>query len=274
MIKSFSLAAMAVLVMVGCNSGSNDTPKTTSFVEKNAKVATISGVKSIGNNTENISIKSISETSKDLDKRETSSTQLCQSGSMTFTGDGSSDNFSLDASNCKNEDSTINGAFHANISKASHTANMEVTRDLSVEDNEGNFLVKKGSKITASGTDTSALIKADFLLSANGEEIALENLSVAAEDQANDKISISFRSGKINIAGYYFEFVSQVKPFIVGDDGVESGLLRLQDGAGHKVEIDVESANNVAFKLDENGDGVFSENEIERENFIGDDFSF
>ena len=65
------------------------------------------------------------------------------------------------------------------------------------------------------------------------------------------------------MGGYYFKFVEQVSPFSGGEQ-LTSGLLKLVDGAGHKVEIAVVAPDVVELRIDENNDGVFQENEKDR----------
>ena len=165
MIKSFSVVAMAALVMVGCNSGGDSASQTSSFVNKNTKAATISGLDNLGKSvsSDKISTDKISNTAKSYDIRddsESTNDQPCQSGTLNI--DENPPNFSMNAQNCKNGSTTINGAFNAKISEASKTGAVEVTKDFSVVDEEMNLFVSKGSKVTMS----EQTIRADFQLKA------------------------------------------------------------------------------------------------------------
>lgn len=273
MIKSFSLAAVAVLVMVGCNSGSKS-DSAPSFVTKNSNAVTISGLQNLGDNVSTDSLKSVKSTvdktySKDDNDDYEYNDQPCDSGSMTYTGGEGSSSFSLDAKNCTKDDSTIDGALSASIFESERKASVLVTRDFTILEDGLNLFLSKDSTLTVN----NHTIGIDFQSKINNEIVSANNLSIIFTEKENGA-TFSLTSGEVNVAGYYFKFVSQVSPFVLGNSGIESGLLKLVDGAGHKVEIFVEAANKVALKIDENGDGFFSEDEILRDDFLAEDFIF
>jgi len=272
MIKSFSLAAMAVLVMVGCNSGgkSDSAP---AFVTKNSNAVTINSLQNLGDTVSEDSLKSVKATadsaySKDDNSGYEDDGRPCDSGSMTFTGDEGSPSFSMDAKNCTKDGSTIDGAFSGTISESDKKALAQVSRDFTIVEEGLNLFLAKDSKLTVN----DHTIGIDFQSRINNETVSANNLSITFTERENGA-TFSFTSGKVNIAEYYFEFVSQVSPFVYGDSGIESGLLKLRDGAGHKVEIFVEAVNQVVLKVDENGDGEFSEEETLRDEFLAEDFA-
>jgi len=273
MIKSLSLAAVAVLVMVGCNSGSksSDAP---SFVTKNTQAATIKGLQSLGDTVNSDSFQSVKSTADNTYSKDTSGDyidngQPCDSGSMTFTGGEDSPSFSLDAKNCTKDGSTINGTLSASSSEGTKKASGTVTRDFTIVDEGMNLFLAKNSHVSINDHTIDIDVKSKI----NNDEVSANNLSVTFTESENGA-TFSFSSGVVNIAGYYFEFVSQVSPFVMGNDGIESGLLKLKDGAGHKVELFVEATNQVALRIDENDDGQFSEEETLRDNFLSEDFAF
>ena len=263
MIKGFSLVALTTLVMVGC--GGTGTKSTSTFVQKNAKAVSVSALKNLGdtNTVTTKSLKSAGDSaSKTFAKRENenngSGMGLCESGTLDI-GNTGSNAFSIDASSCVNGTTTINGALNATVNESAKTGSAEVTRDFSVIEDIDNIFIVKGSKLSIE----NETIKADFSTKINGALLSADNLqAIFSED--GDNTSLSFTSGVVNVAGYYFEFVSQDVPFS-GTDSLTAGKLTLKDGAGHKVLIEVESADSVALKIDENGDGVFSESEILRD---------
>jgi len=271
-IKSFSLAAVAVLMMVGCNSGSKS-DSAPSFVTKNSKAVTIGSLQNLGDTVSTESLKSVKSTADNTYNKDDSSNyeendQPCDTGSMVFSEVGSS-SFSMDATNCTKDGTIINGAFSLSVSESDRKASAKVTKAFTVVDEGTNLFLAKDSKIIVN----DHTIEIDFQSKINNEEISGNNLSIAFTEK-NNGATFSFTSGVVNVAGYYFEFVSQESPFVLGDYGLESGLLKLKDGAGHKVEIFVEAANQVALKVDENGDGIFSEDEVLRDSFLAEDFGF
>ena len=265
MIKSFSLAALAALVLVGCgSSGSNDSGSS-AFVAKNNKAATIAGLKSFGSKggsqdgLKYSKVKSSYAANKDEWTPSTSSNSdgPCQSGSMTLPQENNGGNFSFAANNCKNGTTMINGAVSIQANESQKSGTLEVTRDFSLVEGSDIFSVQKGSKVVA----TEHGLTANFQAKANGEVLSASNLSVSY-NLNNDAPVLSFNSGEVNMGGYYFKFVEQVTPF-TGGDQLTAGFLKLVDGAGHRVEIAVTSPDVVELRIDENGNGTFEASEID-----------
>jgi hypothetical protein len=258
MIKSFSAVAIATLVLVGCGGTGSTTNET--------KAATIKGLKNFGNNgvaQEENTFKKVSASynanQDKWDSGEGESASICESGTMTLPQQPANENFSFSANNCKNGETTIDGAANIQVNEAKQSGVVEVTKDFSLIEGSDTFSVSKGSKVVASEGELTANVQAKV----NGEELFVKNLSVSYDFSDDVDTMIAFNSGEINIGGYNFKFVEQTVPFSGGDQ-LTSGLLKLIDGAGHRVEIAVVEADVVELRIDENGDGVFQESEKDR----------
>ena len=183
MLKSFSLSAMAVLVLVGCGSTGSNENTGSAFVVKNDKVSTISGLKSFGSkggtqeSVKYSKVKSSYDANKD-DWSETTtshSANPCESGSMTLPKENDGGNFSFVANNCKNGASTIDGAMSIQVNESQKSGTVSVTRDFSFVEGSDTFSVKKGSKVVA---DEHGLT-ANFQANVNDEVLSASNLSVS-----------------------------------------------------------------------------------------------
>jgi hypothetical protein len=144
---------------------------------------------------------------------------------------------------------------------------VKIIKDLTISDEYFSLFAKKGRFVKININANSLKLTAGIKSTINGEEFSASNLSVLASGNENGG-SFSITSGQMIIGDYYFEVDTSSKstPIVTGKDGFVSGTIKLLDGAGHKVEIAVVSAYELAFKIDENGDGTFSKNEILTEN--------
>jgi hypothetical protein len=266
MIKSFSAVAIATLVLVGCGgTGSGSETGSSAFVAKNKKAATIQGLKSFGNNgvaqdeSKFTKVQSSYNANKDdwTPSASSDSTGVCESGSMTLPQQQNGGNFSFAANNCKNGATTVDGAVSIQADESQKSGTIEVTRDFTLVEGTDTFSIQKGSKVVATGTSLTA----NFQAKVNDEIFSASNLSVSY-NLNDDAPVVSFNSGEINMGDYYFKFVEQVRPF-TGGEQLTSGLLKLVDGAGHKVEIAVTAPDVVELRIDENGNGIFEASEID-----------
>lgn len=260
MIKRFSIIAISALVFIGCG-GSGDKTTGSAFVAKNTNAVTISGLKSLGDSIDTKASRSLQSVAKqtygDKNTAPTSQGTPCESGSMKITGGQNSQAFSLDAQQCKNGSTTINGALTAQIDKQTKSGSIEVTKDITITDSGENIFIAKGSKLSAKDN----IIHADFKATINGKRLSAKNVAIAYTEQGQ-VTTVRFQSGQVNIADYYLEFVAQPTPFVIDESGLASGELDLKDGAGHKVVITVDENKQPVLKVDQNGDGTFSANEI------------
>ncbi len=272
--KKYSVIALASLVLFGC--GANDSKNADVItVVNNGKAATISGLRSFGGEsatTENLSTSKIrnSADSFSTDSESESSDQICQSGEMNFNTAQNQQMVSFDAKNCNDGYSTINGAASIQMYENDKGMFAEVLRDLTIRDEYFSLFAKKGSFVKFNIDNSNMTFTASFDVSVNNEVLKASNLKVVATEDQNSS-SLYIASGEMLIGEYYFKVDpshdGSTTPIVAGDNGfVGNGVIKLLDGAGHKVEFAVISQNEIAFKIDENGDGVFGEDEIMTEN--------
>ncbi len=148
---------------------------------------------------------------------------------------------------------------------------VEVLTDLTVKDEYFSLFAKKGSNLKINIDGSNMRLAASFETDINGEAFSASNLSIVATESENGA-TFYIGSGEMVMGEYYFQVDpshdASTTPIKMGEDGFISGTIKLLDGAGHKMEIAVVSKDELAMKIDENGDGTFSDNEILIENIV------
>jgi hypothetical protein len=267
----YSVVALATLI-IGCGSGSSN-KGAVNKLQNNGKPATIQGLRALGDeiDTKNLSNTKIRSSASNFENRQNNpeNESICQSGTMDFTTSNNQQviSFNFNAKNCNDGYSTINGSARMEAYGNDGGGFVKIIKDLTISDEYFSLFAKKGSFVKININANSLKLTAGFKSTINGEEFSASNLSVLASGNENGG-SFSITSGQMIIGDYYFEVDTSSKstPIVTGKDGFVSGTIKLLDGAGHKVEIAVVSAYELAFKIDENGDGTFSKNEILTEN--------
>jgi len=172
----------------------------------------------------------------------------------------------MNAVQCNDEESTVDGALSVkfNQSQASTSGTLSITYDMTLDDSDNSFFIKKGAQLNVNmntvGEISSIKIISNFQSILNGITLNCAGLDIDAR-VFEDNIKATFNAGEFNIAEYYFKIDASEDNSIIFDDNVTSGTISMTDGAGHKVRLEV-SDTGVVIKIDENGDGTFSENEI------------
>ncbi|HIP59741.1 MAG TPA: hypothetical protein EYH01_04840 [Campylobacterales bacterium] len=283
-IKNYSVVALATLVIVGCGGGSSSSSGL-SKLENNGKAATIQGLRSLGDsaNTDNLSNTKIRSSADSFSSSQDGDDgNICQSGNMDFNTGNNQQTISFNANNCNDGYSTINGSARMEVYAGEKGGFAEVLTDLTVKDEYFSLFAKKGSNLKLNIDGSNIRLSASFQTNINGEEFSASNLSIVATESENGA-TFYISSGEMIMGEYYFQVDlshgASTTPIIVSEDGFVSGTIKLLDGAGRKVEIAVVSTDELAMKIDENGDGTFSDNEILIENiedaldFINDEIT-
>ncbi len=276
MFKKISIIVATALLMTACGGGSSkDTGS--KFVSKNSTPVTVEELKSLGDSIgkDAVSTKKLRTTSNLYESKADNSnpngdSEVCRDGgSINFDVSNNSQDINFDAKNCKEDGVEVDGAFSAK-SSGGDDFYAKITRDIKTDDKNEDvkIFVAKGSYLQYSNKRLSSA----FDISVNDKHLKADNIVVTVDDSKNGVFKININSGSLNVDRYYFEVVDQAKDFVLDENGLSDGVLNLKDGAGHKVQLSAKSGKLV-LKVDENGDGVFSESETLSEDLSKEDFS-
>ena len=274
MIKSFSLVAMAALVMVGCNSGSknsvaDNTTKTLSSYSDAEKLAY--AIAKQGNITESAGKSKKSKSTRSKSR----AVQACDSGTMEFflpqtdilsqITDASFPN-KIVFHNCKQGDETFDGSIE--FTEDGDTSTMGSSTGFTVTGGEypGSMLAGGNISIRQDGEWEVSTINA--IITVNGVKHGGENL-VYRSKEFDDGTSIEYPvSGKEKIGeSAYFTvdpaYDASATPFKTDANGdLISGLFKYVDDNQHSVELEITAKEVVTVRVDEDGNGSFVGDEV------------
>ncbi len=256
-IIKYSTLILVTLMILGCVSESDD--KSPNTLQNSTKAVKIADLQNFGNGVEYKNLRHSADTLSKTAQNDTNS-GMCQSGSIDLN------TLSFDANNCDDGYVVIDGSASAQIYPNDRGGFAQVLRDLSILDGYFSLLVKKDSQIKIDiNSQNGATITTSFQTEINGDKLSVDNLTMIG--MSNDNGGLFYLStGEILIDEYYIQVDpahdGSTTPFVLDSSGFKSGLMKLLDGAGHKIEIAVVSSDELALRVDENGDGVFSDDEI------------
>ncbi len=262
-IKIYSVVALATLVILGCGSDSDKKSDVTNFVQKSDTKVTMDKLRSLGgdNNISQFTDSGVSRSASKFndDDQNMGFNEEC----ISIKEEGKTSIFS--ANNCNDGDATING--EAKISGDENDITFEILQDFSVADNLFSFSAAKGSKISMTTTDGTMTFTANFKAIIDNEIFSANNLSIAiAIDETANGGSFHIKGGEVQAGDFYFKIDPSTTAIVADSNGLKSGTIKLEDGSERKMEIAVATPETISFKIDEDDDGKFSENEITTEN--------
>ena len=265
-IKIYFVVALATLVILGCESDSDKNSDVPNFVQKSDTKVTMDKLRSLGGDN-NISNSGISKSASKFSEQQVNESGMdgeCNSGSMDFVE--KKDYLSFSAINCNDGDVLINGS--ATFSGNENGGSAKVLERLTISDEigGGEISVEKDSQISMT-TDKSGTIifAANFQATIDNEEFSANNLKIVVSISETGGY-FDIQTGKVRAGELYFEVDPDTTPIVVSKDGFVRGAIKLTDGSGQKMEVSVASKDKLAFKIDEDGDGEFSDGETTIEN--------
>jgi outer membrane lipoprotein-sorting protein len=286
MIKSFSVAAMAVLVLVGCNSGSTEgsSTKAASLADAKKLAQNITTGTSLGSSVG--SIGSIAGQSiNTLSTKSTRSTfnQSClNGGNMAMTFDENQFSYSstpkamdmaIEMQNCNQNGEISNGKITFKIQNLSgDNMNMDIsfpTNFTTIADGK-TMTIKAGGSMQMKHEAPYEVMILNIEVTDGSESYGGENLVYKMKENSDGSSEVFPVSGKENFGtGVYFmvdpNYDASRTPMVIDHSGnlQVGGLYKYLDGANHHVEVEVTATNEVTVWVDENGDGNHDANEVE-----------
>jgi len=275
MMKSFSLAAMAVLVLVGCNSGGD-----------NAQAATLADAKVIAENIGNSVSFGESLNSQGNNTIGTFNTksrsvfsQACSNGGNMFIDfdqtqivsgqEPTNMKMSMKMVNCVEGGTITNGKMVFDISNGDNI-DMSFPTDFTVTENGQTMKVFAGGSIKTKEQAPYEVMTINMRMSDGTATYGGKNLVYKMKENSNGSVEIFPASGEENFGtGIYFKvdpnYNAGQTPMVSDYNGnlLAGGMFKYLDGVNHKVEVEATAVNEVTVRVDENGNGTFEENEIE-----------
>jgi len=247
--------ALLASAIVGCGGSSKSS---NSSVSKEA--VSVKGLRDLGNSIspERISTQSIKNVQQSYDKNQSDQTdpnQCSQGGKILMGSD--ENNMQFIADHCDEGEIYLDGKLSVNeTSDDGGTIVVDQTITIKAKDQnqQNTLIINKGSSIVVDekGVDI------DLDMRVNGKNLNIDHLKFSVYDE---KESLKFVSGTVQIDKYTFIVVKQLVDFTSDDNGNINGSLELKDGAGHKILLEAKN-QELLLKVDENNDGRFDDNEI------------
>ncbi len=280
MIKSFSLAAMTALMMVGCNSGSTSEGATAATLADAEVIANkIGSSVSIGNDLGKQGTNGLGSLST---KSRSLFNQSCLNGGnmiMNFdenqfiTGQQpTSVNMRMEAVNCVEDGETINGKMVFDIAMGSDdftAMDMSFPTDFTVTAQGQTMKIFAGGSMKIEEQAPYEVMTINMRMTDGTETYGGKNLVYKMQERDNGEMLIFPVSGEENFGtGAYFKvnpnYDASLTPMVTDYEGnlQAGGLFKYLDAANHKVEVETTAENEVTVRIDENDNGSFEENEI------------
>lgn len=272
MIKSFFLVAMAALVLVGCNSGSNGNSASVKSLSSYSDAEKLAYA--IANQG---SILESATGEKKASSKNTKSRSLisCESGTMEFFYDlplsqlrGDEEPNKMIFHNCKIDGETANGDMQLVTSADGLTETFSTNNGFSVTGGKEPGSILPGGTMSVKKEGVWNVLTINLEMEINGVKHGGENLIYRAKD-LNDGSSIEYPvSGKEKIGeSAYFTvdtaYDASATPFVTDAQGdLKSGKFKYIDKKSHAVELEITATNEVTVRVDEDGNGSFVGDEV------------
>ena len=264
-IKKITLATLCTLLLVSC--GGSET--------KDSKASTIEGLKTLQNSSK------VEQIADNININEEAEAFSCDSGTYNIL---ESMPPQYQFNKCQKDAVYIDGTITPVLGFNGNNSDFELsfTADTTFEDVE----IKKGSRIVYDFDEmlqdaNFGILEVDFKMLLNAVTLNVNNLKVEIFSAScgmfpivadcMETTSFDFISGSLVLGKNSFSLDTSYEKnsIVLTEMGLESGgVIHLLDGANHKVEVAVVESgfnmndNYLTIKIDENGDGVFSADEM------------
>jgi hypothetical protein len=262
----YSFTTLLVIFIIGCGGSTKGNTVTQSVVQNSNKAVSVDGLTQL-KNTSKLDRLSQSGVNTSYDSASTSkdAQSLCNTGSIEINNNESTKVITGNVSQCTDGSSTLDGSATVKFEgKDNSNITARVTRDISLKDTENSFSIEKDAtlniNLSKSSNKNDVDVKTTFKSKINGVAINVSGFSVnvTSDDTEDDKDTLIVKAGEFNIGEYYFQ-IDESKNNAIDNNG---GTIYMTDGAGHKVELVLAENEPAKLKVDENNDGIFTDNEI------------
>jgi len=168
--------------------------------------------------------------------------------------------------NCKDGYSVTNGSIKINLDK-NENGTIQYLSDFSFKDNYDEVFIKKGGRVEIYQENGWEVATINMVAVFNGITHGGENLIYKSKKLTDGRYIEYPVSGKEKIGdSVYFtvdpNYDASKTPFTSNqNDELISGLFKYLDDQDHAIELEITAKDVVTVRVDEDGDGTFSENE-------------
>ncbi len=282
MIKSFSVAAMAVLVLAGCNSGSTESTKAATLADAKKLAQNITTGPSVGEAVGSLGTQNFG--SLDSKSRSVIEDSCPYGGSMVVNFDENqfttgqvptSMSMSMQMKNCNADGEITNGKMNFTMTNLSENMdNMDMTisfpTNFTVTADGKTATINAGGSMRMHQESPYQVMTINMMMSDGDESFGGKNLVYKMKENSDGSSEIFPVSGEENFGtGVYFRidpsYDASQTPMVTDYNGdiQVGGLFKYLDGANHKVEVEVTATNAVTVWVDENGNGSHDAGESE-----------
>ncbi len=275
-IKKYSVVALATLVLIGCGADDKNesTTKDLSTYSDAEKLAyALVNQKKALNAGQSDEKQNKALDSEQSDVKQSRKVQECQNGGSMDFGDFDPSNYmeyytppTITFKNCNDGDSTINGKIKMDL-YSDEEGTISYLTDFSFKDSEGSGLIKQGGRVEFHNEGGWEVATINMVAVFNGVTHGGENLIYRSKEFSDGSILEYPVSGKEKIGdSTYFtvdpNYDASVTPFKSNANyELLSGLFKYLDKNNNAVELQITSKDVVTVRVDENGDGTFSDSE-------------
>ncbi len=263
-IKQYSVVALATLVIIGCGGNNDNSNNKSSKTDLNSYSAAEKLAYYIANQDKT------TQTGNSKKKRSREVKECQNSGSMDF-GSVSNEDFlnkpvTIVFNHCDDGYGTTHGTLQMNMDD-NDEGTMNYLTDFTFKDGSDKGLIKKGGSVETHHDGEWEVATINMVVVFNGITHGGENLVYRSKELPNGESEEYPVSGKEKIGdSAYFtvdpSYDASATPFKTNaNDELISGLFKYIDDKNHAVEFEVVGKNKIAVRVNENGDGTFSNDE-------------
>ncbi len=274
-IKKYSVVALATLVLIGCGADDKNesTTKDLSTYSDAEKLAyALVNQKKALNAGQSDEKQNKGLSAEQSDEKQSREVQACQNGGLMDFGERDYSDFlnntptTMIFNNCDDGYGITNGTMKMDLDNYGNGM-MTFLTDFSYKDGNDEGLIKEGGRVemhTEGGWEVATI---NMVVVFNGITHGGENLIYRSKELPNGGYVEYPVSGKEKIGdSVYFtvdpNYDAILTPFISNANyELESGLFKYLDKNNNAVELEVTGKDIITVRVDENGDGIFSDDE-------------
>jgi len=268
--KRYSIVTLATLVILGC--GSNDNDNTNNITAKSIQdLNTFSDAEKLAYAVANQKNAIKTDGAKNKNSREVQSCENDGTTEFTFPDNMGVPDYTqpyIKYENCLEDGETLNGEMKFSMGNSYETGSITYITDFTSTGGEDEVFIKAGGTITMSQEGDWEVLLINLEMTFNGITRGGEDLIYKGKGLADGGFIEFPVSGKEKIGNSVYFMVdpsydASQTPFKSNkEEQLVNGMFKYLDEDNNSVELEITSKDIVTVRIDQDGDGKFSENEI------------